>query len=346
MRKKYQDLLQKLQTPYKYNQPVLTGSGVPGSFDEQSVDRPFVFYHQNQWYMMYTGFDGIGYQTALAVSQDLLHWTFLATILKRNQSGNHWDRVGCAGTWLIKENDLLTSVPTLKKIDGKYWMIYHSYPDTGYETGPAEIGLAWCKNEDLLQWHCLSSPVLSWKDGSDWEKGGLYKACILYHNCKYYMFYNAKTTDERWIEQTGLATSTDLLHWTRCESNPVLPVSSIRNWDCKFVSDPYIVRDHDTWINFFFGYDYEHAQEGVAFSEDLIHWEKNPVPLLSCGSSELQELDSIHAHKASIVFYNGKLYHFYCAVRPYKKDDPACNNGEFRCITVACSEKFDLPSTT
>lgn len=153
-------------------------------------------------------------------------------------------------------------------------MIYHSYPDTGYETGPAEIGLAWCKNEDLLQWHCLSSPVLSWKDGSDWEKGGLYKACILYHNCKYYMFYNAKTTDERWIEQTGLATSTDLLHWTRCESNPVLPVSSIGNWDCKFVSDPYIVRDHDTWINFFFGYDYEHAQEGVAFSEDLIHWEK------------------------------------------------------------------------
>lgn len=115
MRKKYQDLLQKLQTPYKYNQPVLTGSGVPGSFDEQSVDIPFVFYHQNQWYMMYTGFDGIGYQTALAVSQDLLHWTFLATILKRNQSGNHWDRVGCAGTWLIKENDLLTSVPTLKK---------------------------------------------------------------------------------------------------------------------------------------------------------------------------------------------------------------------------------------
>ena len=160
------------------------------------------------------------------------------------------------------------------------------------------------------------------------------------------MFYNAKTTDERWIEQTGLATSTDLLHWTRCESNPVLPVSSIGNWDCKFVSDPYIVRDHDTWINFFFGYDYEHAQEGVAFSEDLIHWEKNPVPLLSCGSSELQELDSIHALKASIVLYNGKLYHFYCAVRPYKKDDPACNNGEFRCITVACSEKFDLPSTT
>ena len=28
-------------TPYRYPRPVLTGSGVPGAFDEKSVDIPF-----------------------------------------------------------------------------------------------------------------------------------------------------------------------------------------------------------------------------------------------------------------------------------------------------------------
>ena len=50
--------VRKYLTPYKYNEPVLAGSGRPGAFDEKSVDVPFVFRHNDRFYMVYTGFDG------------------------------------------------------------------------------------------------------------------------------------------------------------------------------------------------------------------------------------------------------------------------------------------------
>lgn len=320
-------------TPYKYGFPVLTGSGQLDSFHQKSVDIPFVFWHNGQFYMMFVGYDGIGYQTGMAVSDDLLHWETKGVILPRDHAGR-WDSVGCAGTWIIKESNSLKETPTLKKIEGRYWMVYHSYPDKGYEAGPAKIGLAWCEDESLMEWHKLPDPVFSWEDGEAWEQGGLYKACILSIKNKYYMFYNAKTQDERWIEQTGLAVSDDLFHWIRHDGNPILKVTD-GSWDSKFVSDPYIVEDQGKYLNYYFGYDYEHAREGLAFSEDLIHWEKWKEPIIPNGA--YGSIDAIHAHKASILWYNGILYHFYTAVMEADETSATNMNGEFRCITVAAS---------
>ncbi len=324
-------------TPYKYGKPVLSGSGVKGAFDEQAVDIPFVFYHNAQFYMLYTGYDGKGYQSALAVSDDLLHWKHKGVILARG-SEERWDKVGAAATWIIKESNEFKALPTLKKVDGKYWLVYHSYPEIGYEAGPAEIGLAWCEDEDLLTWHRLEQPVFSWKDGEEWEAGGLYKACIFKEKDTWYLFYNAKNKEERWIEQTGMATSKDLFHWERCKQNPVLRVGN-DTWDGRFLSDPYIVKHDNQWVNFYFGYDYGHAQEGLAFSKDLVNWEKVNDPIITSGA--IGEIDERHAHKASIVYYQDTLYHFYCSVRPYRFGDSTKAYDEFRCITVAASKPFE-----
>lgn len=329
--------LQPYQTPYKYPEPVLTGSGIPSAFDEKSVDIPFVFLHHNEFYMLYTGYDGKGYQSALAVSDDLLHWKHKGIILRREVGGNRWDRVGAAATWMIKESDNIYDTPRLKKVYGKYWMVYHSYPSTGYEEGPAEISLAWSEDEELLIWHRLEDPVFSWKNGMEWEKGGLYKACIIYHEEVWYMFYNAKNTEKRWIEQTGLAKSSDLFHWERYDKNPILKVTE-GAWDGRFVSDPYIVKDQDQWLNFYFGYEHGHAQEGLAISDNLTDWDKLEVPLMSHGNKG--EIDENHAHKAAIFYYNNTLYHFYCATRPYRTNDSTEVFGEFRTIAVASDKPF------
>ncbi len=326
--------LQRYLTPYKLGRPVLTGSGQPGAFDELAVDCPFVFEHRGQFYLMFIGFDGKGYQTALARSADLLHWEKLGLMLRRGE-GNPWDAANAAGTWLLCENDL-ERPRTLKKWQGKYWLAYHSYPGEGYETGPARMGLAWSEDEDLLTWHRLPQPILTPEDGADWERGGLYKECLLEHDGLFYLFYNAKTQDEQWIEQTGLITSPDLVHWTRWAENPVLRVSAGR-WDAKFCSDPGVVWYGGRWAMYYFGFDYQHAQEGIAFSSDLRHWEKFPQPILTVG--EAGSLDSIHAHKPSVIRRQGVLYHFYCACRPAQAGDPAVNLGdEFRCLTLATSE--------
>jgi len=213
-----------LMTPYKLGRPVLTGSGVPGAFDSHAVDCPFVFHHNGTFHMMHVGFDGKGYQTGLATSGDLIHWRHKGVLLGREGSQS-WDRVGAAGTWIIRDNGLYGR-PALRKIDGRYWMVYHSYPGEGYEQGPGEMGLAWTEDEELLSWHRLPGPVYSWREGADWEKGGLYKACLLEHQGLFHLFYNAKNRPGgSWIEQTGLAVSRDLKSWRRHADNPVIRVT-------------------------------------------------------------------------------------------------------------------------
>ncbi|MDR2375913.1 MAG: hypothetical protein LBD96_05680 [Treponema sp.] len=329
-------LLTTYASPYKYGKAVLEGSGVQGAFDSLAVDVPFLFRHQGRYFMLYTGFDGIGYQSALAVSDDLLNWKHHGMVLKRLDKKGKWDGVSIAGTWILRDMDLWGNYE-LEKFDGKYWMIYHSYPEAGYEAGAAEMGLAWTEDENLLDWHRLEDPVYSWRGGADWEKAGLYKACFFRHQDLFYLFYNAKNKESGWIEQTGLATSKDLLYWERYEGNPVLKVED-GTWRSRFVSDPNICRSGDLWLNFFFGYDGKHAQDGIACSRDLFHWEMAKEPILKYGAEG--EIDSTHAHKAAVITVGKRLYHFYNAVRPWRPGDRAKNGGEYRVISVASSEPF------
>lgn len=321
-------------TPYKRSTPVLIGSGVQGAFDYHAIDCPFVFRHQDRFYMMYVGFDGTGYQTALATSDDLLHWEHLSTILPKEE-GQDWDSRNIAGTWIMRDNDLYGS-GQLKKWNGKYWLAYHSYPGEGYEEGSAKIGLAWTEDESLLTWHRLAEPILVPEDGEDWEQGGLYKECLLEHEGTFYLFYNAKNQDHgRWIEQTGLATSTDLINWQRHAHNPILRVTPDA-WDSGFVSDPCVLKDGDRWAMYFFGYNFKKAQEGLAVSHDLFSWEKCPEPIIAHGAEG--ELDENYAHKPSVIAYNGILYHFYTACRKPQPGDRTCNFfPEYRTIAVATS---------
>jgi predicted GH43/DUF377 family glycosyl hydrolase len=320
-------------TPYKLGRPVLAGSGTPGAFDEKAVDCPLVFRHGDAFYMTFVGFDGHGYQTGLARSTDLIHWEKLGAILRRGE-GNPWDAHNAAGTWLLCENDL-GKPRVLRKYQNRYWMAYHSYPGEGYEVGPGRMGLAWSQDERLMTWHRLPQPILTPEDGAAWERGGLYKECLIWHEGTFYLFYNAKNQDHPWIEQTGVATSHDLSSWTRYQGNPILRVSQ-GCWDARFCSDPCVVWFGGQWAMAYFGYDYQHAQEGIAFSDDLYHWRKHPEPIIRVGPDGA--LDSIHAHKPALIRHDGVLYHFYCACRPSQPGDPAVNTGnEFRCITVATS---------
>lgn len=323
---------------YKYGEPVLTGSGVAGTFDEKGVDCPLVFSHNGRFYMSYLGFDGVSYQTALAVSDDLLHWEKKGVILKRN-SHLDWDRQGMAGTSVLMERDLYRG-NKLKKYKDKYWMVYHAYPGAGYEAGSAEVGLAWTQDENLLDWHFYGEPVFSYKDGADWEKGGLYKADILEYDGKFYVFYNAKNKESGdWIEQIGVAVSDDMFCWKRLFDHPVVSADR-QSWDSRFAADPQVFYDskEKQWVMFYYGLGNLGACDGVAVSRDLLHWEKFPCPILTPGRDGT--VDSVYAHKPFVICHNGALYHFYCACRPHREGDITDLHGRFRCISVARSKPW------
>ncbi len=336
------DVFSDYQTPYKLGRPILAPSGIPGEFDCLGADNMRIFRHHGHFYATYIGFDGVGYQTAMAVSDDLLNWTKLGVIMPRG-SRNAWDRVGRAiSCWLhdvdlYGERDLITH-------QGRHWMFYHAYPDPGYETGAAANGLAWTTDPSFHDWHFLDHPVFSKGPDGAWDGGGLYSVWVVPYQHSFRLYYNGKDhLNWPWHEQAGLAFATDgsLEHWQRFEHNPVHPVSS-SGWDSVFACGQHVLWDsrRHQWVQFFCGFDGSHARDGVSVSDDGILWRRCPTPLIDVGAPDA--LDATHAHKPCVIWHDGALYHFYCAVRPTRTDDERRRFGhEYRCLTVACSRPLD-----
>ena len=297
-----------LATPYKYGRLVLAASPDTHAFDNRSVDCPFVFRHQGRFYMTYVGYDGVGYQTGLASSSDLVSWNKEGAILRRDPS-SPVARYNIAMNWILRENGV-HSPGELKQAGGRYLGVYHAYPNAGLEQGPAVIGL--CRSADLFHW-TLDPPCLRPEDGAEWERGGLYKPCLVEHRGTYYLFYNAKNAPQRWHEQTGVATSTDLKTWRRYAQNPILRNGPPGSPDEHFASDPCVLRDGNRWALFYFGLDTKGvARDLLATSPDLFHPAKCAAPLVDVGPPG--SIDDRYAHKPSVISHRGDLYHFYCAV--------------------------------
>lgn len=309
------DPLAALRTPYKYNRLVLGGSDVAGAFDEKAVDCPFVFWHDGAFHLTYVGFDGRGYQTGMARSHDLVNWTREGIMLARDPN-DPVTRHNIASASILRENELY-SRGRLIQVNGHYVCAWHAYPNAGYEEGPAVIGLAFSK--DLKHWK-RGAPILTAQDGGEWERGGLYKPYLTRIGETYYLFYNAKTAEKRWHEQTGVATSRDLVNWTRHAGNPILRNGPPGAPDSRFASDPFVVSHNGQWAMYYFGLaDDGKARELVATAHDPLNWTKSGEILINFGPKG--SIDDDYAHKPALVALNGDLYHFYCAVGGAWPDD-------------------------
>jgi predicted GH43/DUF377 family glycosyl hydrolase len=302
------DRLAPYRTPYKYGKLVLEKSSDPGAFDSKFVDCPFVFQANGRFYMTYIGFDGSGYQTGLAESHDLVNWTRAGLILRRDPS-NPTFRYNIAMMCILRENQLW-SAGRLRKVNGRYLGAWHAYPNAGMEAGPAVIGLCW--SDDLLHWE-LEAPCLFPQDGEAWERGGLYKPYLVKEGEAYYLFYNAKTDQTPWLEQTGVATSRDLKTWTRHKGNPLLTVGAKGSVDDRFASDPAVFRQGEAWALYYYGLSTDHtARELLALGRDPFHFQKTGEIMVDAGPPGT--VDDTYAHKPTLIAHAGALYHFYCAV--------------------------------
>jgi len=323
--------MEMIRTPKKHDRLVLTPSYKKGAFDSHAVDSPFLFFHDGRFWMTYEGWDGTGYQTGLASSDDLLNWHKERLLLGRGPKGSVTE-FNAALTCILRDNELF-GPGTLKRVNGRFVGTYHAYPQPGYESGPAVIGL--CYSDDLRSWE-VCPPVLSPDPSCAWEAGGLYKSWLLESDGVYYLFYNAKNkTDWPWVEQTGFAFSSDLVHWDRFRGNPILRIGAKGAFDDTFASDPCVLRHAGVWLMFYFGLCSDgHARDGVAFSDDLRAWRKGEDVLINVGPEG--SIDSRHAHKPGMISRGKTLYHFYCAVAPAKdKRLGEIEHNEVRGIAVA-----------
>ena len=290
----------------------------------QMTDVPTVYQlpGDDLFYLSFIGFDGVGYQSFVAESTDLVTWSNMRLAMGYGEEGM-FDFGGVVLGAFLYESYHVDSPRVLRKMNDKFYSLYGAYSKKNtYEPDPGSQGLA--SSIDGLVWvRDKSESILSiYGPGivKDWEKNSIYQPWLVYHDEMYYNFYNAKEMPQ-WIEQIGLATSKDLYNWTRHADNPVLCVSdrdeTIANdgYDTQFAADAKVFWDNSHWIMFYFGVGKCGAHIMAAFSKDLIHWVRNTIPLYTAGENP-SGLDKQYAHKISLVWnptYE-RWHMFYCAV--------------------------------
>ena len=341
-----QRIYQEVRTPYKY------GMVVAPTDNYHKIDCPTVFQQDGKWYMTYVvyngkeGLDGRGYETWLAESDDLLHWTTKGRILSYKDDG--WDMNQRGGFPALIDWTWGGSYK-LGDFKGRHWMTYIGGHGTGYEAvrEPLNIGLAWTQ-DDITQaheWQSDDKPLISIddKEAQWWEKLTEYKSTIYEMRNKkggmrnalpkelakyrFVMFYNAggvNPMNNLKAERIGIALSNDLKKWKRYQQNPVYFHES----PGIITGDAQIVKMKDCFVMFYFSaYNPQrryNAYNTFAVSRDLIHWQNWEGEDLIWPT---KSYDEMFAHKSYVVKHDGVVYHFYCAV----------NNDQQRGIAVATS---------
>ena len=134
----------EVRTPFKAGMALAPEPG-------EMLDSPVVFRHGDAWFMVFIRFDGKGYETHLAQSDDLRSWKRLGCIFRRGEKGQ-WDQAQ-SDAWPALVDTRWDGPNTLNPFNGRYWMMYLGGSSDGYETDPLSTGVAWAEApSDLRRW--------------------------------------------------------------------------------------------------------------------------------------------------------------------------------------------------
>ncbi len=308
-----ESIYEEVKTPYKYGLIM-----VPES-KEFKMDCPTIFRKDNEWIMTYIVFNGRGYETWLAKSDDLLDWKIEGKIMQFSDSTD-WDRNQKAGyPSLISYK--WGEEPTIQKYEDKYWMSYFGGNSTGYESGLLSIGMAYTEKDPATvhDWTRLDHHIMASSDeNAQWyDNSTMYKCFVIKDEAKvtghdFVMYYNARgdsINPARGAERISMAFSDDMVNWTRYEGNPLV------NHHKGISGDAVIQKIGDIFVMFFFRANWPDGKTVVynSFycSYDLKNWTEWNGPKLIEPS---ESYDDMFAHKAYVIKYNDVVYHFYNAV--------------------------------
>jgi predicted GH43/DUF377 family glycosyl hydrolase len=265
--------------------------------------------------MTYIVFDGKGYETWLAQSDNLLNWETKGRLMSFTQ--NTWDANQKAGYIALQDFNWGGSYE-VQKFDEKYWMSYLGGSSQGYEAGKLGIGIAFSDElNEAVEWQRLPQPVISVhdKDVRWYDSETIYKSSVIWDTKKatghqFVMFYNAKgsnkTAGKAEAERIAMAVSDDMKNWKRFGEKPVI------DHETGISGDAFISKINDVWVMFYFGAFWKPgAFDRFACSYDLVNWTDWKGDDLI---SPTEIYDSQYAHKPFVIKYDGVVYHFYCAV--------------------------------
>jgi predicted GH43/DUF377 family glycosyl hydrolase len=223
--------------------PVIT-RGVQGEWDAVDVLNPSVIRQGDEYYNFFSGYDGKGWHTGLAVSLDGVTWRKQGKILSAAGNGS-----------------------AIASGDG---ILYY------YQAGdPVEIGLA--RMNTSKQWVRNPAPVLPVGPYGSWDERGVADPYVIRAGGgRYYMFYLGMDRAQR--QRLGVATSSDGVTWYKLRANPILELGEYGAFDANGLGEPAVWTARGYYWMLYTGRDRSEVRRmGLARSRDGVRWEKLPL---------------------------------------------------------------------
>ncbi len=271
----------------KHHSNPLLERGESGYFDYFNIHAPMVVYHDNQYWMFYSGgpcgppdHEYVKYQLSLATSKDGINFT----------------KIGKPIIPLGERDNFHTCMAVLRNANGKLLL----------EDG---IWKAWYNGNRANDLEMATSP-----DGIHWEKHpkspvttGAYSPTILKDGDLYRMWY---TTGVFGSFDIAYAESRDGFDWEH-RDKPVVTRGS--EWDSYNILYPHVLCIDDIYYMFYTGMSSGKCFMGIATSKDGIVWEKQgDSPIIEPGQ---REWDSVYASCSSVVLTPEGKWRLYYAGR-------------------------------
>ena len=236
--------------------PIFTAAG-PGHWDVKIRERGWILREGDQWKMWYTGYDGtrpgqkmLGYATSTdglvwqrfpnnpvysehwvedvcVIPHDGLYYMFAEGVEDRAQlltsrDGTTWNRVGRLDVRLVngeKIPDGPYGTPTAWFENGQ-WNLF-------YERGDRGIWLARSSDTKVFT-NVQDEPVMQ-PGPENYDYNQIAMNQIIRHKGRYYAVYHGARKPEDPTQSslwsTGIATSSDLIHWKKFAGNPLRPIA-------------------------------------------------------------------------------------------------------------------------
>ncbi len=211
--------------------PVLS-VGKFGDFDSQHVSYGMVVFHQDQFWMWYSGYNGQIWQIGLATSPDGIHWM--------KHSGNPVLAVGNSTEW-----DAAGVIAPYVVFDGYAFKMWYN----GNGSPFVQAG-GYAESSDGVQWKKFSNNPVFTPVPNDWEYRTIGMNAIMFFNNKYHLWYGAGGDVKNGL---GYATSTDGINWERYSGNPILEPGVNDAWDSIFLGGFSIWRENDAYKMWYSG---------------------------------------------------------------------------------------------
>ncbi|WBL24679.1 glycosylase [Zunongwangia sp. HGR-M22] len=312
-----EEIYNEIKTPYKY------GLVMVPEDNSYKMDCPSVYKIDDIWYMTYLIYDGRGYETWMAKSENLLDWEHLGKVMSFSNDTTQWDRNQKAG-YIALQDPTWGGSYEWNTYDHKYWMSYFGGDSEGYEAGTLSLGMAYSEKvpNKPVEFERLPKPILTPhdQDARWYDNSTMYKETVIRDfqgetGHEFIMYYNARgdsLNPGKGAERIAMAVSDNMKDWKRYGNKPLI------NHHTGISGDPYIQRINDTWVMFYFGAFWkEGAFNRFAVSNDLINWKDWEGEDLIAPS---EPYDESFAHKSFVVKHDGVVYHFYCAVnKPFQR---------------------------